>query len=586
LSELDALLGTPGPPTAVVISAIDGTAGIGKTALAVHWAHRVAGQFPDGQLYVNLRGFDPDGPVLTPDKAIRGFLDALQVDPHRVPSTLDAQAALFRSLLTGRRMLIVLDNARDSDQVRHLLPGTRGCLVLVTSRNLLTGLLATHGAHPLTLDLLSDGEARDLLIQRLGAARVTAEPEAVDQLVATCARLPLALAIVAARAQRTGFALAALAAELRDAGHGLDALDTGDPASQVRAVFSWSYTTLSAPAARLFRLLGLHPGPDIDAAAAAGLTARPLPETRRLLTELTRVNLLTEHLPGRYTFHDLLRAYATEQTHAVDTDHQRRAATTRLLDHYLHTSNMAERLLNPTKEAVDLLPAQPGVTPHQLADRQQALDWFTIERPVLLAAVEHAAATGLDTHAWQLPWTMWTFLNRQGHWHDWAAAGRVAVAAAKRVADLPTQARAHRALADAYTPMGRSPTPTPSCGTPWSWPCEPVTGPDRAVSIVDCRCCGTGAATPGGPSTTPGGPSTCTRSPGTSTARRTRSTRSVGTTPYSVITNRLSSPAGRPSSCTRTWATTTARPPPGTASGTHTTFSASTRKPSPATSTH
>jgi tetratricopeptide (TPR) repeat protein len=455
LADLDELLTAARAPATVVISAIDGTAGIGKTALAVHWAHRVADQFPDGQLYVNLRGFHPDGSVVDPSDALRGFLDGLQVDAHRIPTSLDAQAALYRSLLVSRRLLIVLDNARDSDQVRPLLPGSPGCLVVITSRNLLTGLQATHGAHPLTLDLLTESQARELLTQRLGATRIEAEPAAVDELISACARLPLALAIAAARAQQTGFALATLAAELRDARHRLDALDTGDPTSQIRTVFSWSTTTLTSAAARLFRLLGLHPGADIDVLAAASLAGQPVPETRRLLAELTRGNLLTEHLPGRYLFHDLLRAYATEQTHALDTDRERHDATTRLLDHYLHTAHAAARLFDPPKDVIDLIPAQPGVSPHRFTDDQQALDWFATERTVLIAAIEHAEAAGYDTHTWQLAWSMWTFLYRQGHHQDCAVAGRAAVAAAGRLADPEVQLRAHRILAHAYTHLDR-----------------------------------------------------------------------------------------------------------------------------------
>ncbi|GAA2571404.1 hypothetical protein GCM10010435_52120 [Winogradskya consettensis] len=455
LADLDELLTAAEAPSAVVISAIDGTAGIGKTALAVHWAHRVAGRFPDGQLYVNLRGFHHDGSALAPGDALRGFLGALDVEAHRIPADLEDQAALYRSVVVGRRLLIVLDNARDSDQVRPLLPGTADCLVVITSRNVLTGLQATHGAHPLTLDLLTRSQARDLLTRRLGAARIAAEPDAVDELITACARLPLALAIAAARAQQTGFSLATLAAGVRDAGHRLDALDTGDPASQIRTVFSWSIATLSPAAARLFRLLGLHPGPDVDVSAAASLTGRPVPETRRLLGELTRGNLLTEHASGRYGFHDLLRAYASEQTRALDTDQQRSDATTRLLDHYLHTAHAAARLFDPTKDVIDLAPARPGVSPWQLTDESQALEWFTTERAALIAVVELAGTTGHDTHTWQLTWSMWSFLYRQGHHQDCAVAGRAAVAAAVRLADPTAQLRAHRVLAHAYTHLDR-----------------------------------------------------------------------------------------------------------------------------------
>jgi hypothetical protein len=332
LLELGRLLSQSGRPPAVVISAIAGTAGTGKTTLAVHWAHRVAGRFPDGQLYVNLRGFHPTGTPVTPAEAIRGFLDALGIPPQRIPTSLDAQAALYRSLLAERRMLIVLDNAACSEQVRPLLPASPTCLVLVTSRHHLTSLTVLEAAHPITLDLLSTTEARQLLAQRLGADRVEAEPHAVEQIITGCARLPLALAIVAARAAtHPRFPLATIAVQLRQTRSRLDALTGDEPATDLRAVFSWSYHTLSAEAARLFRLAGLHPGPDISTPAVASLAGLPPPHVPPLLAELTGAHLLTEHTPGRYSLHDLLRAYATEQAHHHDSEKQHHAATTRVV---------------------------------------------------------------------------------------------------------------------------------------------------------------------------------------------------------------------------------------------------------------
>jgi len=460
LAELDALLpGTAqqaaGQPGAVVVSAVSGTAGVGKTALAVHWAHRVAARFPDGQLYVNLRGFDPTGPALDPATAVRGFLDAFEVPAHCIPEDLPAQTAMYRSLLAGKRVLVVLDNARDVEQVRPLLPGTAGCMAIVTSRNQLTGLVAAEGAHHVTLDLLTPPAARDLLARRLGAGRVAGEPDAVDAIIASCARLPLALAIAAARAAtNAGFPLAALAAELRESSGALDALHSGDPATDVRAVFSWSYRTLSPDAARLFRLLGLHPGPDFAAPAAASLAGIGTPgQVRALLAELTRAHLLTEHAPGRYTFHDLLRAYATELANGIEANEQRRTARHRIQDHYLHTAYPAALLLNPHRDPIALTRPQPGVTPERLTDHQQALAWFTAELRVLLAILNDA--TCLDTHIWQLAWTLTTFLNRQGHWCEWAATWRAALEAARRLADPSAQAAAHRGLGWAYNQLGR-----------------------------------------------------------------------------------------------------------------------------------
>jgi DNA-binding SARP family transcriptional activator/Tfp pilus assembly protein PilF len=458
LDALDALLTeatAAGAP--VVISAIAGSAGIGKTALAVHWAHRVADRFPDGQLYVNLRGFDPSGSPMAPAEAVRGFLDALAVPQERLPVDLDAQAALYRSRLAGKRLLVVLDNARDTAQVRPLLPGTPGCLVLVTSRNRLTGLIADAGAQPLPLDLFTEAEAEALLARRLGAARLIAEPQAAREIITSCARLPLALTLVAARvAAQPTFPLATLAGELRDRHVRLDALAGQDgPAADVRSVFSWSYRQLGDPAARLFRLLGLHPGPHVTAAAAASLAGLPLPRVRPLLAELTGSHLLAEPTPGQYVFHDLLRAYATELASAVDEDAGRHTAIHRLLDHYLGTAHAAVRLLHWIRIPIVLARQQPGITLVDLPDAPQALAWFAAEHPVLLAVVDQAASAGFDTHAWQLVWSLEMFFDRQGHWHDWVATGQTALAAAHRLADPLPQALAHRSLSGACIRLGR-----------------------------------------------------------------------------------------------------------------------------------
>ena len=443
-------------PTAVVVAAVWGPAGVGKTTLAVHWAHRVADRFPDGQLYVDLRGFDPPGPALTAAEAVRGFLDGLGVAPRRVPASLDAQVALYRSLLAGRRVLIVLDNARDAGQVRPLLPGSPGCLAVVTSRNQLPSLVAMAGARPLTLGLLPAADAQELLARRLGAHRVAAEPQAVGEILSRCARLPLALATVAARAAtHPDFPLDALAGELRRSCAGLDAFTGDDPATDVRAVFSWSYRQLQAPAARLFRLLAVHPGPDISAPAAASLAGTPAPAAGPLLTELTRAHLVTEHALGRYACHDLLRAYAGELAQECDSDADRRAATGRVLDHYLHTARAAVCLLEPHRDQAPVAPARAGVVPERLADPASALAWFAAEHPVLLAAVRQAASCGFDTHAWQLAGTMADFFQRRGDWAGWAVTQRTALAAARRLADPAKEAEAHRGLSGAYYQLGR-----------------------------------------------------------------------------------------------------------------------------------
>jgi DNA-binding SARP family transcriptional activator/tetratricopeptide (TPR) repeat protein len=441
---------------AMVIAAIDGTAGVGKTTLALHWAHRVADQFPDGQLYVNLRGFDPSGPTLRPGEAVRGFLDVLGVPPHRVPTDAQAQAGLYRSLLAGRRILVVLDNARDVDQVQPLLPGDPAAVVLVTSRNQLSGLVALDGAHPLTLAPLPVEEARDLLAAHLGTGRVAAEPRAVEDIITRSARLPLALSVIAARAAaHPTFPLAVLAGELTAAPAGLDAFDGGHPATDVRAVFSWSYQRLSTGGRRLFRLLGVHCGQDISAAAAASLAAVPAGRARALLAELARAHLVTEHLPGRFACHDLLRAYATELARQTDAEADRRAAIHRSLDHYLHTAYGAAMLLRNRRDPIILTRPEATVTPERLTDLDQALAWFAAERAVLLAAVRQSAVTGFDTHTWALAWTLANVQERRGHWRDWVTVQTAAVAAARRLADRSKQGAAHHLLANAYLRLER-----------------------------------------------------------------------------------------------------------------------------------
>jgi tetratricopeptide (TPR) repeat protein len=429
LAALYGMLDAAASGQTAVISAVGGTAGVGKTTLALHFAHLVADRFPDGQLYVNLRGFDPSRPPVTAAEAIRGFLDALQVPPTSVPAGPPAQAALYRSLTAGRRMLVLLDNARDCEQVRPLLPGSPGGLVLVTSRNELPGLVA-DGARPLSLGTFCETEALELLARRLGAARMAAEPDAARELTRLCARLPLALAITAARANaRPGFPLAAFADELRDADGRLDALATGEQIADVRAVISWSYHGLPPAPARMFRLLGLHPGPDITAAAAASLAATTPGAACGLLRELTRGHLVSEPAPGRYALHDLLRVYAAERAQAEDGEQRCREAIHRLLDHYLHTGHDGAHLMQPQRGTLPLTPTRPGVRPERLADHERALAWFQAEHRVLLGAVTLAAETGFDACAWQLPWCMATFLDWQGHWHDWAATQRIALAA-------------------------------------------------------------------------------------------------------------------------------------------------------------
>ncbi|MFF3889315.1 BTAD domain-containing putative transcriptional regulator [Streptomyces sp. NPDC001914] len=457
LGQVDALLPADGHPDTAVIGLINGMAGAGKTTLAVHWAHRVAHRFPDGSLYVNLRGYDRGGSVMDPSEALETFLVALGVAPQAVPEGLDAQAALYRSVLARRRVLIVLDNARDSGQVRPLLPGTPGCLVIVTSRNRLTGLVAGHGAHPLTLGPLTDGEARAMLTRRIGPARVDAEPEAAEAIVDLCARLPLALAIAAARAaHHPGFRLADIAGELRESHGSLDAFAGGDAHTDARAVFSWSYHALPPAAAELFRRLSLHPGPDISTASAAALAAAPVRPVRALLAELTGASLLGEHAPGRYAFHDLLRAYARELADTEDTEERRRAALLRMNDHYLHTTHHASAIISPRRETLPLPPSTTDSGTLRFTGRRQAMQWLRTERHVLRAVVEHAAAHGYEDHAWRTAVGLDLYFDRLGFWHDLMEINSVALRAARAVGDRVGEAHALRGLGFFHTRFAHS----------------------------------------------------------------------------------------------------------------------------------
>jgi transcriptional regulator with XRE-family HTH domain/tetratricopeptide (TPR) repeat protein len=431
--------------TGVVISAIGGTAGVGKTALALHWAHRVAHRFPDGQLYANLRGFDAGhGKPAEPADVLRGFLGALGVHPDRLPADAEGLAGLYRSVLAGRRMLVLLDNAADAAQVRPLLPASPECLVIVTSRRELAALAAGEGARLLQLDVLSEQEANELLVARLGKERAACEPWAVTELATLCARLPLALSVVVARAAASPkLPLSSLAAELTELGGRLDRLDAGDPAANVRNVLSLSYRYLPENAARMFRLLGLHPGPDISAAAAASLADVPLAQARVALRDLTRASLLMEVVPGRFAFHDLLRAYAAEQGTPADGIETTRR---RLLDHYLHTAHAAHRVLYPGRELIDLDACASGVRPETFGGKASALAWLEDEYQVLLKVTDFAARSGFDAHAWRLPVVLWTFHNVCGHWHDGTRLHRLAVDAARRRGDLSGEAQALRGL--------------------------------------------------------------------------------------------------------------------------------------------
>ena len=440
-------------PTAVTISALAGTAGIGKTTLAVHWAHRLADRYPDGALYVNLRGFDPSAPAAGPDEALRGFLDALGVPSHQIPASLSARTGLFRSLLDGRHILVVLDNARDAEQVRPLLPGSPGCLAIVTSRYQLYSLVTAEGARPLTVGLLSPEEAGQVLARRIGQERVAAEPEAVQDIIARCAGLPLALALVAARASaHPGTPLAHLAAELNRVPRPLDAFSSDDASTDARAVFSWSYAAVSLPAAALFRALGLHPCAPIAGPAAASLIGGDLAATRVLLSELERANLVTRAGPDRYGMHDLLHAYARELALAQGENNER--VETRMLDYYLQVAYHTDKLLDPHRDPIAAPDPASGVQAVPLHSHREAMDWCVAEHATLLAIVDLTAGKQRHEHMWRLAWCLSNYFERQGHWRLWTQTLTVGVEAARCLGDKAAQGRCLRALARARARLG------------------------------------------------------------------------------------------------------------------------------------
>ncbi|MGW5049864.1 BTAD domain-containing putative transcriptional regulator [Actinokineospora sp. NPDC004072] len=479
----------------VPITVITGTGGVGKTWLALHWAHCHQDRFPDGMLHVNLRGFARDAEPTPASTAVRAFLDALGVAAQGIPDDLDAQVNLYRDLVAGKRMLILMDNAADTDHVVPLLPGSSACMVLITSRRRLTGLATTHGALLLDLDVLDEDEALQLLEGRVGSGRVAAEPEATAEVLTACGGLPLAIGIVAARANASpSFPLAVLAEELRDQANRLDALDAGELSTNLRAVLSSSCAALSDEAAFVFAGLALAPGPDIGFPAAMRLLDRPAAQLRVLLRELEHAHLLQQHAPGRYRMHDLVRLYAAERAQHDWTADDQDAGLRRLVEFLLRTTYAAESLVDPFRPWFTLPEPDPGYVPHCMTTAAEAREWFRTEYANLLAAHASAVERAWHSSVWGLTWSLGTSHRWRGNHHEmvgvWeagkhaadqqgdpatraaarrllgAACGRVrrfadgaaylteALAIAKSIGDLAEQAHAHRALAVILAKMG------------------------------------------------------------------------------------------------------------------------------------
>ncbi|MEJ3746795.1 BTAD domain-containing putative transcriptional regulator [Actinomycetes bacterium KLBMP 9797] len=445
LDRLDAALvgaagaraATAGGVAATVICVVTGAAGVGKTAFAVRWARRVAARFPDGVLFVDMRGFHT-GPRMSAAEALPLLLGALGVAADRVPVGLDAQTALYRSTLAGRRVLVLLDNVADADQVRPLVPGDPGCLVLVTSRDRLSGLVARDGAHRLTLDVLPPGDAVDVLARVAGADRVGADPGAAAELAELCGHLPLALRIAGARlADRPHLGVGRQVEELAARGRMRQLRVDGDENATVRGAFDLSYQALAPPARRLFRLVGLVPAPaGLSVAAAAALAGRPAADVEPLIDALARLHLVKVGADGRLAAHDLLLEYAAALAASHDDPGERDAAAGRLLAFYTHTADRAGAVLSgPPSRRLPPDPLPAGATPITFADEGRAGQWFADEWANLVAAVENAATAGRHRAAWQLVDAVRAFTQLRAPLAQSLSIAHTGLAAARRAGD-------------------------------------------------------------------------------------------------------------------------------------------------------
>ncbi|HZP54509.1 ATP-binding protein [Actinocrinis sp.] len=456
LVRLDRLLRESDIAVPVVISAVNGMGGIGKTTLAVHWAHQARDSFPDGELYIDLQGFHPSGHPVSPEDAIGRFLTALGVPEERMPASLDARTVLYRTLMTDRRMLVLLDNARDTEQIRPLLPASPHCRVLITSRSRLSGLAVREGVQRISLETLTLRDAIRLLRRTIGA-RAVAEPGATAALAELCARHPLSLRIAAERiAGDETMTVTDAVAVLSVASNRLSELSVeDDETAAIRTVFGWSYQTLPSPAQRLFRLLGLHDGPDLPLAACASLSGLGSEECTAALARLTDSNLAEEHTPGRFRLHDLLRLFAHERALVEDSVQERATAITGLVDWYVHSACIARVTLDPHLPPLEPPPARLVVPAQRFADEQAALAWCELERQNLTAVSLQAQQFDLFEQGWKLPTAMFPFFDRRNHYGDWIATHKSAAECAHQLGDLEAEGKVLCNLGSAYRPMRR-----------------------------------------------------------------------------------------------------------------------------------
>ena len=459
MGNLDAIL-APSESDAheFTVCVVVGTAGVGKTSLAVHWAHRVATRFPDGQLYINLRGYDPGAPV-APHAVLDEFLRSMGVPPGAIPATVESRSAMYRSILADRRVLIVLDNASSASQIRPLMPANSGSLVLATSRSQLASLIARDGAYRISIDLLAPDEAVELVHTVIERYRSSDSASELAELARLCARLPLALRIAAERAiSRPHMPLRDLIADLRDESSLWDALttDDDDQSEAVRAVFSWSYRAMSKDACGMFRLLGLHPGPDFGAEVVAALSDLPVSRVRRLLDDLVGAHLLEQPQPDRYQFHDLLRAYAADRLRSDESPDVARAAVRRALLWYLGAATAAVRAMIPEAAGgFGFVQSTDEVSTPVFPNYAAANAWYLRERASLVTATRLAEEMSMHDIAWQLPAVLHDAYADRNQLDDWLATATVGLGAAREAADRTGEAMLLRSLGTAHNQGGR-----------------------------------------------------------------------------------------------------------------------------------
>ncbi|CCH29310.1 NB-ARC domain-containing protein [Actinosynnema sp. NPDC047251] len=457
LDTLDRVLDTPNDGHSPLVIALDGQAGVGKTTLAIAWAHRAKAAYLDGQLFVDLRGYAADGDPADPDQVLEHMLTVLGVPVSEIPVGVDWKAAALRTVLDGTRTLLVFDNAADIDQVRPLIPAEPGCLVVVTSRRRLSGLAVRHGAHTLTVDSFDESDALALLRDVVGDERVDLDPDAAHRIIRSCGGLPLAVRVAAERvAASRHLTLTGLADELSSESQRLDVLTLHDIDTAVRAVFSWSFRALEPAAARTFRLLSLHPDREFGVGAASALTGYPMSEATRLLDTLSGVHLLHEVGHRRYRFHDLVRDYAVERAAAVETIDGAICAVRALASWYLCTMAAANRAMSPNRPQVPIPDTvEPPAEPLVFTTVHHAVQWVEAELANLAAISRQVATLGIHDLAFGFPFVMGYYLYWRRPWHLWVGPMETSLAEARRLGDTAAQASILNNLATAYLDLHR-----------------------------------------------------------------------------------------------------------------------------------